>query len=1726
MNTLSIHGAGEHNLKNISLEVPRCRLTVFTGVSGSGKSSLVFDTIYREGQRRYLESLPGYARRFLGAFERPRIDRLEGLSPAIAIEARTAGRSPRSTVGTVTEIHDHLRLLFARLGTPHCPSCRRAVQSQTADQICGQILAQCSGKNAWLCAPVVRRQRGEHRRILEELKQAGFVRLRIDGGLARLAAARPGEEVPLPALPRRQAHTLEIVFDRLEIGHRSRSRLAEGVERCLALASGLVNVVVEGEEPEERLFNQKLACPRCGLNLPVIEPRLFSFNSPAGACPKCGGLGAVSEAVCSACGGRRLRPEALSVLIGGRAIADLSALTVEALRQFLRGLAFEGTRAQIGQPILKELDARLGFLTEVGLPYLSLDRRASTLAGGELQRVRLASQVGSGLQGLVVVLDEPSIGLHPRDHGRLLDALRRLRDRGNTVLVVEHDRAFMEAADHLVDLGPGAGREGGQVVAQGSLADLAAESRSITGAYLAGRRQVPIPETRRPPGEKWLEVRGARLHNLKGLDVRIPLGLLVAVTGVSGSGKSTLVAEVLKPALEARRRGGRKTLAGCRDLRGGEWIDQVVEVDQNPIGRSSRSCAATSTGILEAIRPLFARAPLALARGYGAGRFSFNADPGRCFNCKGAGRLEVEMELLPPVEIPCEECQGKRFNRETLEVLYRGRSIAEVLGLTVEEARDFFHDQPGIAKILERLQQLGLGYLQLGQPASALSGGEAQRLRLARELERPDGGRTLYLLDEPTTGLHFDDLARLLAALQELVNRGSTVLVVEHNLEMVQAADWVIDLGPESGEAGGEVVAEGPPEQIAAAPRSHTGRALAEAARRRLAGAAREKAGPAARPAEGEKEVPGRDLQVWGAAQHNLKFIDIRIPRDRLTVITGVSGSGKSSLAIDTLFAEGRRQFLESLSIYARQLVGKISPARVERLEGLMPAIAIDQKGASRHPHSTVATWSEVYDYLRLLFAKAGEPHCPACGAALQSATSSRLAAELVEALAGKRGYILAPLLPGLDRLKESLNRAAAAQEGIGHPENQLLDRFIDHHLQQGYTRFHIGGEEMRFEAGSSAALLALRRLLAKSPGPAPALEEAGVVIDRVVFEEAERSRIAGSLERAFEQGGGWALVRTEDGAASRHSQWPACPLGHFALKEELAPRLFSFSSLLGACPACHGTGLEEENPCALCRGARLRPESLRVRVGGRNIAEVAALTVEEAVRFFDRLEIGGQRGAIASPLLREIRQRLSFLRTVGLGYLQLERRSSTLSGGEAQRLRLASQLGNRLVGVLYVLDEPTIGLHPRDTGRLIATLKELRDLGNTLAVVEHDREVLAQADWLIELGPGAGPRGGELVAAGPLAEVLRSPASLTAKYLRGELQVGPLDKPPRPGRGHLIVHGARSHNLKGLEARFPLGALVAVTGVSGSGKSTLVLDLLAEWLRRRLKKERSGSFHPQLEARRLGCDGVSGAGAVKRLVVVDPMPLGRTPRSCPATYTGIWDLVRAFYASLPAARVKGFGAERFSTNRAGGRCESCKGEGALEVEMRFLADVRVTCDACRGERFDQETLAVRYKGLSAGDLLRLEIDRALEIFENHPGIRARLEVLREVGLGYLQLGQPASTLSGGEAQRVKLAAELARRQTDGALYILDEPTTGLHFEDVKKLLLLLDRLVEGGSTAIVIEHHLEVIAASDWVIDLGPEGGEAGGRIVAEGTPAEVARCEASHTGQALRKLRDGRGH
>jgi len=1488
---------------------------------------------------------------------------------------------------------------------------------------------------------------------------------------------------------------------------------------------------------------------------------------------------------CPDCLGGRLRPEAFYFRLAGKTIREVWDASIRDLRRFIA----EVESSELPKPVrlvAGEVASRLGYLDSVGLGYLTLGRQARTLSGGEVERVNLTSALGASLVNTLFVLDEPSIGLHARDNARLIEILREVSSRGNTVVVVEHDPEILQAVEHVIDIGPEAGAAGGRIVAEGTLEAVAASSESITGAYLAGRKCIPRRTARRAPKSgRSIRVRGARENNLQRLDVDLPLDVFVVVSGVSGSGKSTLIEDVVWRAY--RRRAGEAVDGDVNADRvdGFDLVSAAVLVDQSPLGRTPRGNTATYMKVFEAIRKLFGASSGARQAGLTARDFSFNAEGGRCPECGGAGATQIEMQFLSDVTLPCESCGGKRFQERVLQVRLRGKSIDDVLSLTVREAMDFFAAEPDLLEKLSFLDALGLGYLRLGQPLNTLSGGEAQRLKLASRVQASRRERLLFLLDEPTTGLHLDDVGKLLEVLHGLVDAGHSVVVIEHHLDVIVAADWVVDLGPEGGAEGGRRLDAGTPEDVAARCAS-TGSITGAWLQKHLDAGSPGRPRPSqtskrpgiARPAA----LDSGAVRVVGARENNLKDITVSIPRDQLVVVTGLSGAGKSSLLHDIVFAEGQRRYLDCMSPYARQFVEELRRPDIDHLEGIPPAVAIEQRTTVGGRKSTVGTVTEVYQFLRLLYARGGVQFCPECDVEVAPRKEADIVEE-VHRLASRGGRLLAPAIRGkkgfhsrvlLQARRNGVLDARIDGDWVAIPADReiRLDRHRAHDIDLVLRRFRSGGSATADLRTSVALGLEMGRGVVRFLSDAG--KETVLSLHRSCpscgrdFEEPDpRNFSFHSWHGACEACNGYGSVFEVD-PEKLIDRWDvpaeARPDGPLAFLEESPfgrrdrKRFLQAAAAAVAAPweeplsswprralkiliegdAARGfpglrgfvgaalEGLEEddrelhwarwgiEKPCELCGGGRLQREWLSVRVASRGIAELTRLPIAELRTVAQGLELSARARAVCGPVLEGILSRLEFLEQVGLGYLTLDRAASTLSTGESQRIRLAAQLGSSLRGVAYILDEPTIGLHPRDGARLLEILRRLRDAGNSVFVVEHDEDTIQGADHVIDMGPGPGRHGGEVVAQGSFEDVLACERSATGAYFRERRRESSTTEassavPELDPCRAIVVEGARRNNLRNVTASFPLGALTVVTGVSGAGKSTLVREVLEESVRRRLRGLRTA----------VGCRALRGAELVEAVREVDQLPIGRTPRSTPATYVGLWNRIRSIYAATSEARARGFDVRRFSFNAPGGRCETCAGQGRIRMEMSFLPDVSVGCEACQGGRFNAETLEITYRGRNIAEMLQATVEEALEVFSAYPDLTRQLRALDALGLGYLTLGQASTTLSGGEAQRVKLAVELAKTTQGVCLYLLDEPTTGLHLRDVERLVAVLRQLAAAGHAVVVIEHHLDVVQGANWVIDLGPEAGAEGGRVLYEGPPAGLRDAPESWTGRCLRE-------
>ena len=1883
---IRLRGVRQNNLKGFDLDLPIGQLSVVTGLSGAGKSSLVFETLHAEGQRRYVETFSPYTRQFMDLLDRPAVDSVENIRPSIAIQQSNTVKTSRSTVGTITELCDYFKVWFANVATLYDPATGDPIVDDNPQSAWKHLLKAHKDSTALISFEVTKPANLTWSEILTALSSQGFARIIHSGEIKRITdfdSKEPDLESPI-----------FVIQDRIKIESKNRARVLEALQTAFGFGKGRVHVLDTNCQALAQ-FTHGLISPKTGQDFRPATPPLFSFNSPIGACGECRGFGRIIEiderlvipdhrlsiddgairafqgevyseslrdlqraakrhkvrthlpwsklnkkelkfvmegepdyesgydqwyginrffdwlngnlykmhvrvflskfrsyTLCPSCNGARLKPEALYWKWQGHTLPDLYEKSVDDLFDLLVGVpplgghaasALEkrppkdGTPTQDNSALQGILD-RLSFLRAVGLGYLTLNRTSRTLSGGETMRVNLTSCLGSALTDTLFVLDEPSVGLHSRDMDRLISILRRLTDLGNTVVVVEHDEAIMRAADNLIEIGPKPGANGGQLTFQGSYQRIL-KSNTHTGRFLSGREDIEVPGKRRsniqssilndrPSTSPLLSIYGATKHNITDLDLHIPQQQLVCLSGVSGSGKSTLLNNVIYQNLLVEKGLTSEDPASIKDIESTLPLSEVVLIDQSPVSKTPRSNPALFTKAWDEIRKQFAKLEAAQSAGMGPGHFSFNGGDGRCPTCSGLGYERIEMQFVSDLFVPCETCEGQRFKPEVLEITFNDKSIADILELDIDEAILFFGEHPKIVRAFQPLIDVGLGYLKLGQPLNTLSGGESQRLKLVRYLGRVSRPKSeskskgkkssrsqnhaMILIDEPTTGLHRADIKRLIKVLQSLVDAGHSLIVIEHNLDMLKVADWIVEMGPEAGAAGGQVIAEGTPEQIADI-NCETAEYLREALAVPDARAVAED--QASYKTSNSPPTPSRSnvLSIRGAREHNLKNVSVDIQHQAITVVTGVSGSGKSSLAFDIVFAEGQRRFMESMSAYARQFVEQMPRADVDELHGIAPTVAIEQRVTRGTRKSTVATITEVAQYLRLLFARIGIQHSPTSGEAVVTQSEAALLKRLQTLVKENRStknkqrtttlYLCAPLLRGRK----------------GHHE-PLANWARDH----GYHMLRIDGEMVPIDQFQK-----LDRYRE---------HDIDLVISELSTLDSQLST-SQSLKDALRLGKGSALLLSPKGDVLNWlSTKRTDPVSGEAFPE-LDPKHFSWNSPRGWCPTCRGYGQifdwmakedESENPlkdriddikdgetCPECNGARLNPISRAVRLplkerrtlnvpNSVSLPELLSLTPGDLLETLKQIKKTQRSETVLAELLPEIEERMRFMDRVGLGYLGLDRATATLSGGEAQRIRLAAQLGSNLSGVLYVLDEPSIGLHARDNKRLIESLEQLRDRGNTLLVVEHDEDTMKHADKIIDIGPAAGIHGGEIVASGTLAQLKKNKASITGKYLRkrmphplrGEHRELPVPWSPRKKKSNenwIALQGAALRNLKGFDLAIPKNRLTAVCGVSGAGKSTLIRALFKPLVEAAITTAKTKLTKKETPLQlKEGCPkggvvfkALSNANSIRKVIEVDHSPIGKTIRSTPATYIGAFDIIRDIYARLPEANMRGYTKSTFSFNTKGGRCETCKGAGRVKLEMNFMPDTYVTCDDCNGRRYGAELDELRWNGKSIADVLQMSFEEAAGFFSFHTQLSSLMQLMVETGLGYITLGQYSPTLSGGEAQRMKLVSELAKGQPSykerqynkgqGNLYILEEPTIGLHLADVERLIELLHRLVDKGHTVIVIEHHLEVIKDADYVVEIGPQGGEAGGQLLYQGKVQGIKTCKESVTAKFL---------
>ncbi len=1581
---IEIQGARTNNLKNISLRIPHNKLIVVTGISGSGKSSLVFEVIAKEGQRRYFETLPSFARQFMGKLNRPDVDEIEGLSPVIAIGQGTAGMHARSTVGTLSDIYDLLRLLFARTGTTTKPSkLSRALFSFNSP------IGKCNH-----CNGIGKEEQIDLKRLIRFPEKS--IR---DGALA-------------PTLPNGYIMYSQVTIDVLNQVCEAEgfsvdipwNELTAAQRKVVLYGSNKIKVPFGKHSLESRLKWKGIkAKPReeghyKGM-IPIMSDILRRDRNA-------NILKYVYSLTCQVCNGTRLNADALAVSVHGKSIAEIVCLELNELKAWIQS----NTWKIVGREIIERIVAQVDLLEDLGLGHLRIDRSSKSLRASEIQRIRVANQILVPLSDVLYVFDEPSIGLHKEENERLIYHFKELVKKGNTVIVVEHDLDTIKSADHIIEIGPQAGVNGGELIFNGAFSAFQQEAelkevsptyRAITFLKERARRASVKKE------DKSIRLIGCHTRNLKNIDVEFKLGKLNVVSGRSGVGKSTLVKGTLLKIVQQQlgiEVGEAAKLAGHENLAA---INKLIFIDHSPIGKTPRSNPATYLGLSDHIRDLYANLPDSKIQGFTKSRFSFNNKGGRCEGCQGAGKTQIGMHFLGNVDLVCGICNGQRFNASTLQITYKGLSIADCYQLSINEAIVFFGDQKKILAGLKILQDIGLGYLRLGQSSTTLSGGEAQRIKIANQLQKKDTGDTLYVIIEPSIGLHHDDIETLVQLFDSITEKGNTIVCIEQNEAVIAWSDWHIELGPKGGQEGGKLVYQGIPKVMS----KNTSD-------------------------EVKKEIPitlvQKEIVLNGVTTHGLKNINVRIPKNQLTVVTGLSGSGKSSLVYDTLFAESNARFTESLSTYNRSFLQQNSAAEIASFAGLGPAIGINRKGGAPSKRSTVGTLSGVYDAFRLLY--------------------SRIAQE--------EGAIYTAQ-------HFSFNHhlgACLACEGLGLQDTCDPDKVIVAQEKSIFEGAISTNKAVAYYADVNGQFMATLKEVAK---------QKKWNIDRP-WQELEDEQ-----KEVILYGAGDALwdvtwefnTKSRKGTQSLSAKWLGfCPY----IDAEYQRKRHNKNSK-------HLEALLHEVVCPTCRGSRLKSELLKTKFIGKDIHEFSQLSIVSGLELLEDIDdqLDTVVLAISKVVLPAVKKTLKTIVDLGLGYLNLDRSVRTLSGGERQRVTLAGQLSTHLFGVTYVLDEPTIGLDEKQVAVLSGALKNIVANGNTVVVVEHDPFFIRSADYLIEMGPGAGRLGGEVIYQGKINDIAKAKHSVTYQLLQAE-RIAPVKRAGIKGRP-FGVGGAYANNLKHIDVNFYSRQLIAITGVSGSGKSSLIKEVL---------------YRSCLQSRLVNCTSLTGMDQFEEVLLIDQELLKQSRWSTPVSYTGIMEQIKKIFSTTAFAQKNGLKKANFSYQNKQGKCATCSGNGKLKTSMDFMSDIWLNCDGCNGMRYNENILACKFKGRSIGDVLRMTVQEAIEFFD--AGILVeKLDVLSRVGVGHILLGQAVDTLSGGEAQRLKLAKSMMEKRNGATLYLFDEPSTGLHYFDVLQLISVFQTLVDQGDTVLFIEHNSTLIESADQVVRLGPGCGEDGGLVL-----------------------------
>jgi excinuclease ABC subunit A len=1771
---LKIINAKENNLKNVTLNLPHDTFITLTGVSGSGKSTLAFDTVYAEGQRRYVETFSPYTRQFFDKVKKPEVDAVLGVRPSIALQQKTRIFNSRSTVGSLTDCNDYLKIIWSHFAKAHCPDCGIYLRGYTPSELADRLMNMASlkeGKTFLICGALQVTKKNIEGEIFR-LNTLGYSRMFDEES----GAVHSMSDLDTKKFIKKRS-MLYIVFDRIkdvkknaknEQHNTLRKRIIDSIEQAYTFSSSVCTVIelplpdaASSRKPflsaitANRSFNRSSTLyrlfryarsPLCEVqDLKLLKPipNLFSFNHPTGACPDCRGFGnklevdlklcipdesktVKEEAIvcwkgdtlkheynallkfcvandisidtpwrrlkatdkekllsaktkefwgiypwfewfekktykmhiriflsrfrspvaCSGCHGTRLRRDALTYRIQGLHIAQVQAMQIKNLLSWL--VAF---KASVNVPkdlenVFIRLLTRLEALAHLGLSYLTLDRLARTLSGGETQRVNLTSALGSELVSTHFVLDEPSVGLHAKDTDALTAELRKLQRRGNSLLVVEHDPEVIKASDHVVEIGPLAGEKGGEVL-------YSDDAKNWNGTSIEIEKEKLLQGRKTGSSEKSIEIKNAAVRNLKGFDLILPTEKLTCITGVSGSGKSTLVTEVLPNALKT---------SSASAL-------HYTLINQSPLAKSPRSNIATYSKIWERVRVLLAETEDARSRALTKSSFSFNVNAGRCTACNGAGFIKEDMQFLSDVYIPCENCLGRRFQDSILEVKFKEKNVDDLLKMTVEEGMTFFAEYEDIISPLSVLKNLGLAHLTLGHPLSELSGGEAQRLKLVPYLsetlthDRQASQKALLVFDEPTTGLHVKDIYSLIDLFRMLRDLGHTVICVEHNLMLITASDWIVDLGPEGGDEGGFLLQTGTVDDFIKLPKTSTGEYLAKFFQT-LSETKKEvdhskKIG--LKTVDFQVKKP-KSINIYGARVHNLKNLSLEVPLHKFVALTGVSGSGKSSIAKDIIYAEGQRRYIDCLSPYAQQFIHSLKRPDVERIENITPTICVYQHTFQPSALSTVGTMSEIYNFLRLLYTKTGEQFCTDHpDARITSADHSNFA-EMIRSLDTKMVRILAPIIVKKKGSHKEIFKRAVSSE------------FSEVRVDSIYYKSSYWIEETLEKAK---------------------VHSIDFVIGKFNPKKVHYEIIEDSLKQAFALGGGQVMLHYDehDEIFSSSRSCPVCKKGYF----KPDPEDLSFNSIRGKCQKCQGRAvLKDGSVCAVCEGSRLNPIGRNIRLQGLTIYDAASLTPQNLITFVEGLQFTPQKKLMAEAICKEIIAKLQVLIDLGLDYIRLTRDCRSLSGGELQRLRLAAAMGSPLTGVMYIFDEPSAGLHARDTEKVIRQLKKLRDDGNSVVVIEHDPETILATDHIIEIGPGGGREGGTVVYTGKTDTYLKKADTITARCLKEQdffEEVSSLT--PFTSEHALTIIQGKKNNIKSVGGKqplkIPLQGIVTFTGVSGAGKSSLLHGIIYETLVSGKKSKDTWSYKDCSLQSDLPLDSIK---------IVDQKPISSTSRSTPASYLGIWDEIRKLFSETVEAKALGKTASFFSYNSGNGKCPHCKGRGRVKLEMSFLAEAETECEICEGKRYTEEALSLHYREHSVSDVLRLTFEEARHFFIHHRKIHPTLRTACEMGLGYLTLGQESTTLSGGESQRIKLVYELSRRYTSHQLYILDEPTTGLHINDISKLIKIFQELNSLGHSIFIIEHDQQIIRNSDYIIELGPGAGEKGGKVTFAG--------------------------